>query len=323
MPWRSGRVAASARRARNVRKILEGLARSRRDFPPLNSPACRRMTVSFSATQPAASPKTPVTMTRHFHASPRPSGMPVRVSILSSKRKIYETIKDRFTQAFFDERKAHGDKSTRPVFIVGMPRSGTTLTEQILARHTAIAGGRASGYTAHRRVPGERGIAPRPVFCVIGHAYRDRGVADDACRGTFTFAGETVDLGPTPTGSARRCRRTASGGSSGRSSTSAWTSRTRTTRPATRLSRDVAAARGLLPAPGPARRGPRRHLRRRRPPGPELGLRVGGLRRRARVREAACRLRPRTAGRDRRPQRRTSATTSPPSATTARSSSTR
>ena len=45
---------------------------------------------------------------------------------------------------------------------------------------------------------GERGIAPRPVFCVIGHAYRDRGVADDACRGTFTFAGETVDLGPTP-----------------------------------------------------------------------------------------------------------------------------
>jgi heparinase II/III-like protein len=45
---------------------------------------------------------------------------------------------------------------------------------------------------------GARGIAPRPVFCVIGHAYRDRGVADDACRGTFTFAGETVDLGPHP-----------------------------------------------------------------------------------------------------------------------------
>jgi hypothetical protein len=45
---------------------------------------------------------------------------------------------------------------------------------------------------------GARGIAPRPVFCVIGHAYRDRGVADDACRGTFTFAGETVDLGPDP-----------------------------------------------------------------------------------------------------------------------------
>jgi heparinase II/III-like protein len=45
---------------------------------------------------------------------------------------------------------------------------------------------------------GRHEIAPRPVFCVIGHAYRDRGVADDACRGTFTFAGETVDLGPEP-----------------------------------------------------------------------------------------------------------------------------
>jgi hypothetical protein len=47
-------------------------------------------------------------------------------------------------------------------------------------------------------VAGEQGLAPRPVFCVVGHAYRDRGVADDACRGTFTNAGETVALGPTP-----------------------------------------------------------------------------------------------------------------------------
>ena len=41
-------------------------------------------------------------------------------------------------------------------------------------------------------------IAPRPVFCVVEHAYRDLAVADGACRGTFTFAGETVDLGPEP-----------------------------------------------------------------------------------------------------------------------------
>ena len=47
-------------------------------------------------------------------------------------------------------------------------------------------------------VADEHQLAPRPVFCVVGHAYRDRGVAADACRGTFTFAGETVALGPTP-----------------------------------------------------------------------------------------------------------------------------
>jgi tetratricopeptide (TPR) repeat protein len=36
---------------------------------------------------------------------------------------------------------AGGDLSARPVFIIGMPRSGTTLTEQILASHGSVAGG--------------------------------------------------------------------------------------------------------------------------------------------------------------------------------------
>jgi hypothetical protein len=45
---------------------------------------------------------------------------------------------------------------------------------------------------------GEPRIAPRPVFCVVEHAYRSRAVADDACAGRFTNAGATVDLGPDP-----------------------------------------------------------------------------------------------------------------------------
>ncbi len=45
-----------------------------------------------------------------------------------------------FDAPFFEERWAHGDDSDRPVFVVGVPRSGTTLTEQILARHPDIAG---------------------------------------------------------------------------------------------------------------------------------------------------------------------------------------
>ena len=44
----------------------------------------------------------------------------------------------------------------------------------------------------------EHRIAPRPVFCVIGHAYRDLQVADDACDGRFTMAGETVEVGREP-----------------------------------------------------------------------------------------------------------------------------
>jgi tetratricopeptide (TPR) repeat protein len=45
-----------------------------------------------------------------------------------------------FTPAFFLERKNFGSEDARPVFVVGLPRSGTTLTEQILASHSAIEG---------------------------------------------------------------------------------------------------------------------------------------------------------------------------------------
>ncbi len=46
-----------------------------------------------------------------------------------------------FSPDFFSGRAGFGSESRRPVFIVGMPRSGTTLVEQILASHPEIAGG--------------------------------------------------------------------------------------------------------------------------------------------------------------------------------------
>jgi tetratricopeptide (TPR) repeat protein len=49
------------------------------------------------------------------------------------------TYKRLFTKEFFEARAKHGHPSTRPVFIVGMPRSGTTLTEQIISRHPRAA----------------------------------------------------------------------------------------------------------------------------------------------------------------------------------------
>ncbi len=45
-----------------------------------------------------------------------------------------------FSPAFFAERRAFGSESERPVFIVGMPRSGTTLIEQIVASHPNVFG---------------------------------------------------------------------------------------------------------------------------------------------------------------------------------------
>jgi tetratricopeptide (TPR) repeat protein len=45
-----------------------------------------------------------------------------------------------FTPAFFAARAGHGDPSPAPIFILGMPRAGSTLIEQILASHSAIEG---------------------------------------------------------------------------------------------------------------------------------------------------------------------------------------
>ncbi|MFB6261416.1 MAG: sulfotransferase, partial [Thiohalorhabdaceae bacterium] len=52
----------------------------------------------------------------------------------------FRRIKEQYTAEFLESapRATHG--SRRPVFIVGMPRSGTSLTEQILASHPQVHG---------------------------------------------------------------------------------------------------------------------------------------------------------------------------------------
>src|SRR5262249_28723439 len=41
---------------------------------------------------------------------------------------------------FFERTRGLGMESERPIFIVGLPRSGTTLTEQVLASHSQVFG---------------------------------------------------------------------------------------------------------------------------------------------------------------------------------------
>jgi tetratricopeptide (TPR) repeat protein len=45
-----------------------------------------------------------------------------------------------FDQTFIDRLRGAGDPSSLPVFVLGMPRSGTTLTEQIIASHPEVYG---------------------------------------------------------------------------------------------------------------------------------------------------------------------------------------
>jgi len=49
-------------------------------------------------------------------------------------------IKENFNKYFFNQHKDAGYKSSKPIFIVGMPRSGTTLIEQIISSHPDVYG---------------------------------------------------------------------------------------------------------------------------------------------------------------------------------------
>lgn len=52
---------------------------------------------------------------------------------------VHDRLIDAFRPELFREMADLGDPTERPVFIVGMPRSGTTLTEAMLAAHPAVA----------------------------------------------------------------------------------------------------------------------------------------------------------------------------------------
>jgi tetratricopeptide (TPR) repeat protein len=84
-------------------------------------------------------------------------------------------IIDTFSPDLFRRLGGLGHPSRRPVFVVGLPRSGTTLTEQILASHPAVHGaGELKTLTAtfqdlHERV-GMHGADPFTALATAGSA---------------------------------------------------------------------------------------------------------------------------------------------------------
>jgi tetratricopeptide (TPR) repeat protein len=79
-----------------------------------------------------------------------------------------------YTPAFFERIRGFGLETERPVFIVGLPRSGTILIEQILASHSQVHGAGelrhlsdtfeapASGHESRRHAAGVRPAARPP-----------------------------------------------------------------------------------------------------------------------------------------------------------------
>jgi tetratricopeptide (TPR) repeat protein len=74
---------------------------------------------------------------QHANAARRRSAGALDRAALS---KRIDAVIATYDRKFFASRRRHGLGTDQPVFIVGLPRSGTTLTEQILAAHPAMHG---------------------------------------------------------------------------------------------------------------------------------------------------------------------------------------
>jgi len=99
-------------------------------------------------------------------------------------RGEFEAMKAVFDKAFFDRHKPSDISDDTPIFVVGMPRSGTTLVEQIIASHPQVFGAgelgilkTAVGKQFPMSMPGgfPAGIADMPdgAFAEAGQAYLD------------------------------------------------------------------------------------------------------------------------------------------------------
>ena len=111
-------------------------------------------------------------------------------------------IADTFSTEFLTARAGQGAASSVPIFVVGMPRSGTTLVEQILASHPAVHG---AGELAHMQCivdtiaefpravaglePARLADMGRDYLARIAHFARSRTHVIDKMPSNFLYAG--------------------------------------------------------------------------------------------------------------------------------------
>jgi len=65
---------------------------------------------------------------------------------LEKENEEFLNIKKTFNKSFFNKYWKIGKKDLTPIFILGMPRSGTTLVEQIISSHPKVYGGGELNY---------------------------------------------------------------------------------------------------------------------------------------------------------------------------------
>jgi tetratricopeptide (TPR) repeat protein len=95
---------------------------------------------------------------------------------------LVQRSKTLFTQEFFAARADFGTPATDPIFIVGMPRAGSTLVEQILSSHSNIEGTMElpnimslAATLGKNRTPGEKSVYPEVLAGLSAEECRTLG----------------------------------------------------------------------------------------------------------------------------------------------------
>lgn len=107
------------------------------------------------------------------------------ISYDGAKTRVeFEAMKATFSREFFENHRPSAIEDDAPIFVVGMPRSGTTLVEQIIASHPQVFGAGelvilktavGKGFPLDMKGGFPAGIANMPdkAFADAGHDYLD------------------------------------------------------------------------------------------------------------------------------------------------------
>ena len=109
---------------------------------------------------------------QHFHQGAQLKRSKLKFDI-QAEDAFVQSIIQTIDQDFLSRFRGAGSKSSLPIFVLGMPRSGTTLTEQIIASHPDVFGAGELPDLAQiiqRQTPESRGIAfPQSLLNVSKH----------------------------------------------------------------------------------------------------------------------------------------------------------
>lgn len=97
-----------------------------------------------------------------------------------AQKMTFDKLEETFSPESFQKNEGAGLEDPAPIFIVGMPRSGTTLTEQIIASHPDVYGAGELHYMTE--VEKRFGVVTPENATDMGQLYMDRvrGIGDES-----------------------------------------------------------------------------------------------------------------------------------------------